>query len=49
MPWHQGACVLLMDSHARQGNEDKMWETLADCRGYFPSDYLRPVQLARQR
>ena len=41
MPWHKGACDLLVGNYRRQREEQKAQELLADCRSYFPSAYLR--------
>jgi len=41
MPWHKGACDLLVGSYRRLGNARKAEEVLTDCRSYFPSAYLR--------
>ena len=41
MPWHKGACDLLVGSYRRLGDARKAEEVLTDCRSYFPSAYLR--------
>ncbi len=41
MPWHKGACDLLVGSYRALREESRAQEVLADCRGYFPSAYLR--------
>jgi hypothetical protein len=41
MPWHKGACDLLVGNYRRQREGHKAQEVLADCRSYFPSAYLR--------
>lgn len=41
IPWHKGACSLLVTIHRQQGDEGAAEDVLADCRSYFPSAYLR--------
>ena len=41
MPWHKGACDLLVGSYRRLREDGRAAEVLADCRSYFPSAYLR--------
>ncbi len=41
MPWHKGACELLVGNYRRQREQHKAEEVLADCRSYFPTAYLR--------
>ena len=41
MPWHKGACELLIESYRRLGENDKADQVLFECRTYFPTRYLR--------
>jgi hypothetical protein len=41
MPWHHGACNLLTNSYREVGDESRADDILRQCRGYFPSRYLR--------
>jgi hypothetical protein len=41
MPWHRDACNLLVGSYRKQGEQGRADEVLADCRSYFPSEFLR--------
>jgi hypothetical protein len=41
MPWHHGACNLLTNTYREVGDESRADDILRQCRGYFPSRYLR--------
>ena len=41
IPWHKGACNLLVETHRQQGDVEKAESILQGCRDYFPSYYLR--------
>jgi hypothetical protein len=41
MPWHRDACDLLVSAYRQRGEQPRAEEVLADCRSYFPSEYLR--------
>ncbi len=41
MPWHKGACELLISTHQKLGDQGKAGEVLADCLSYFPTRFLR--------
>jgi hypothetical protein len=41
MPWHKDACSMLIASHRAQNQPQAAAEVLADCRGHFPTAYLR--------
>jgi hypothetical protein len=41
MPWHRDACELLVSAYRDRGQQGKAQEILADCRSYFPSEFLR--------
>jgi hypothetical protein len=41
MPWHQQACTLLASNYRNLGEPEQAQAALADCRGYFPSGFLR--------
>ena len=41
IPWHMGACNLLVDTYGEQREPVVAEEIRKDCRGYFPSMYLR--------
>jgi hypothetical protein len=41
IPWHMGACNVLVDTHRERREPVVAEEIREDCRGYFPSMYLR--------
>ena len=41
MPWHKGACSVLIAGHRAENQPQAADEVLADCLGYFPTAYLR--------
>lgn len=41
MPWHKDACELLVQTYRSRREPALAQETLRDCRGYFPSAFLR--------
>jgi hypothetical protein len=41
MPWHRDACDLLVSSYRNRGEQGRAQQVLADCRSYFPSEFLR--------
>ena len=40
MPWHKGACEVLVATNRRLGQQAAAERVLADCRYYFPSAFL---------
>ncbi len=41
MPWHRDACNLLIAGYQKLGRPAEAGSVRADCRGYFPSAFLR--------
>jgi hypothetical protein len=41
IPWHKDACELLVQTYRKGGEVSAAQEALLDCRGYFPSVFLR--------
>ena len=41
IPWHKGACNLLVETYRQQGDPEKAESILQGCRDYFPSYMLR--------
>ena len=37
IPWHKGACNLLVETYRQQGDAEKAESILQGCRDYFPS------------
>ena len=48
MPWHQGACNLLMEGYAQQADEARMRQVYTECRHYFPSRYIRAAHIPQR-